>query len=525
MIRKIFYITSILALLLIATLYTVWHHALYLLILVLPLIALGIYDINCRHNVLRNYPVIGHLRYLFEFIRPEIQQYFVATNISGRPFNREIRSLVYARSTKEIDTHPFGTERDIDQEGYEFTQHSIAVKKPQEGADRLQVGGPDCKKPYCASRINISAMSFGAISKNAVRALNLGAKLGNFAQDTGEGGLTPYHLKEGGDIIWQIGTGYFGCRTPEGNFDEEKFTKKSNLDAVKMIEIKISQGAKPSHGGVLPAAKITKEIAEIRGIPMGQDCLSPPAHSAFSTPEGLLYFIKKCRDITGGKPVGFKLCIGRRQEFMGICKAMLKTGILPDFITIDGAEGGTGAAPLEFSNRFGMPINEGLAFAHNCLMGANVRDKIRLIASGKVATGFDVVMKLALGANMVNLARAMMFSIGCIQAVRCHTNTCPTGVTTQDPARVKALVVKRKGPHVKNYHETTMKSFLDMMGAMGIDHPDNLRADMIYYRLTEGDSQNFAQVFHYIEPGHFLGNNDIHPFFADDWAASSAEAF
>lgn len=525
MVRTIFYVSSAVALAIIAALYPVWHHSPYLLIIVLPLIALGIYDIYSRHNVLRIYPVIGHLRYMFEFIRPEIQQYFVATNLSGRPFNREMRTLVYERANGVEDVHPFGTEHDINVEGYEFAQHAISVKKVPEEAARTMVGGPDCKKPYNASRINVSAMSFGAISKNAVRALNRGAKLGGFAQDTGEGGLSPYHLMEGGDIIWQLGTGYFGCRTPEGKFDDQAFIEKANLDNVKMIEIKISQGAKPSHGGLLPGAKINEEIAAIRGIPVGKDCLSPPDHSEFSTPTELLYFVKKLRDQTGGKPVGFKLCIGKRSEFMGICKAMLKTNILPDFITVDGAEGGTGAAPLEFTNRFGMPINEGLAFVHNCLTGINVRDKIRVIASGKIASGFDIVLKIALGADMVNMARAFMFSVGCIQALRCHTNTCPTGVTTQDPKRARALVVKRKAVHVKTFHATSMKSFLDMVGAMGVDHPDKLTPKMVYYRLTEGDSLDFSQVFHYIEPGHLLKTGGIHPFFAEDWAASSAEHF
>lgn len=525
MARKLFYIFSILALLIIGGLYPIWQHSLYLLIAVIPLIALGLYDVHCRHNVLINYPVIGHLRYMFEFVRPEIQQYFVATNLSGRPFNREERTLIYARAHREIDTHPFGTEHDITKEGYEFAQHSINVKKVPEECSRIMVGGPDCKKPYSASRINVSAMSFGALGKNAVKAMNLGAKLGNFAQNTGEGGLTPYHLKEGGDIIMQLGTGYFGCRTPDGKFDDQKYIEKANLDVVKMIEIKISQGAKPSHGGLLPADKITKEIAKIRGIPMGEDCLSPPDHSEFSTPIELLHFVKKLRDQSGGKPVGFKLCVGKRTEFMGICKAMIQTGITPDFITIDGAEGGTGAAPLEYSNRFGMPINEGLAFAHNCLVGSGVRDKIRIIASGKVAAGFDVVMKLALGANMVNQAREMMFSVGCIQALRCHTNTCPTGVATQDPKRIRALVVKDKGPHVKNYHELTMKSFLDMVGAMGLETPDDLRADMIFYRLNEGDSLHFTELFHYIEPGHFLNNEDIHSLFGKPWSRASADHF
>lgn len=525
MVRTIFYFSAILALLLVAGLYPFWHQSLYLLIAIIPLILLGIYDISCRHNVLRNYPVIGHLRYMFEFIRPEIQQYFVATNLSGRPYNREIRNLVYARAHRELDTHPFGTEHDISDRGYEFIHHSLNVKKVAKECGRILVGGPNCKKPYNASRINISGMSFGALSKNAVMAMNLGAKLGNFLQTTGEGGLTEYHLKHGGDLTWQLGTGYFGCRTLDGKFDDQQFIEKANLDVVKMIEIKISQGAKPSHGGLLPADKINEEISRFRGVPMGQDCLSPPTHSEFSTPIELMHFIQKLREQTGGKPVGFKLCIGKRTEFMGMCKAMLKTGITPDFITIDGAEGGTGAAPLEFSNRFGMPINEGLAFAHNCLVGTNLRDKIRVIASGKVASGFDVIVKLALGANMVNIARPMMFSVGCIQALRCHTNTCPTGVTTQDPKRYRALVVKDKGPHVANYHELTMEGFLELVGAMGLETPDDLEPHMIFFRINEGNSKSFDQLFHYIKPGYLLDNDNIDPYYGVPWQASSAEHF
>jgi glutamate synthase domain-containing protein 2 len=524
MVRRIFYMACIVTLLFMGMLYLIWPPVLYFLFLVIPLIILGLYDVTSKHNVLRNYPVIGHLRYMFEFIRPEIQQYFVATNQSGRPYSREMRNLIYARAHNELETHPFGTEHDIDSSGYHFANHSLNVKKTSDEAKRISVGGPACQKPYLASRINISGMSFGALSKNAVMAMNLGAKIGNFFQNTGEGGLTHYHLKNGGDIVWQLGTGYFGCRTQDGKFDEKQFAEKANLDQVKMIEIKISQGAKPSHGGVLPAAKIDEEIAKFRGVPMGQDCLSPPTHSAFSTPIEMMHFIQKLREMTHGKPIGFKLCIGHKSEFMSMCKAMLKTGIMPDFITVDGAEGGTGAAPLEFSNRLGMPINEGLAFVHNCLVGTNLRDKIRIIASGKVATGFDVVMKVALGANMCNIARPMMFSVGCIQALRCNENTCPTGVTTQDEARAKALVVEYKGPHVANFQHHTMESFLDITGAMGVDHPDHLTPDMIFLRSSERESINYSDVFNYIEPGNFLSDN-IHPAYRDDWQQSRAEHF
>lgn len=524
MVRQLFFYISIISLILIAVISPFWPSMLYFLIIVIPYIALGIYDLRHSHNVLRLYPVIGHLRYMFEFIRPEIQQYFVATNLSGRPYNREMRTLVYMRAKGVEDTHPFGTEHDLDQNDYEFSLHSLSVKRISEEHSRVEVGGPECKKPYNASRLNVSAMSFGSLSSTAVLAMNLGAKLGNFAQDTGEGGLTPYHLRYGGDIIWELGTAYFGCRTLEGEFNEELFVKKALLDNVKMVEIKLSQGAKPSHGGVLPAAKISREIAEIRGIPMGRDCISPPTHSTFSTPKELMQFIVRLRKLTEGKPIGFKLCIGKRSEFMGICKAMLETGVTPDFITVDGAEGGTGAAPLEFSNRLGAPINEGLAFVHNCLVGINLRDKMRIIASGKIVTGFDMMTKIALGADMVNMARPMMFAVGCIQALRCNTNTCPTGVTTQDPRRTKAIVVKEKCHHVKNLHNATIKSFLSLVGAIGIDHPNHLKPEHIHVRRLEGHDVNYAKVFHYIEPGNLLSDN-IHPFYKENWEQSSADRF
>ncbi|GAB4223961.1 MAG: FMN-binding glutamate synthase family protein [Gammaproteobacteria bacterium] len=497
----------------------------YLLIIIIPLVLLGLWDCRSTHNILRNYPVIGHIRYMFEFIRPEIQQYFVATNLSGRPFNREIRSLVVQRAKQVNDTHPFGTERDIDEEGYQYLRHSVAVKTVPKTVAHIQVGGIDCQQPYLASRLNISAMSFGALSKNAVMALNLGAKLGGFAQNTGEGGLTPYHLKHGGDIILQLGTAYFGYRTLEGQFDRQLFIEKSQLPAVKMIEIKISQGAKPSHGGLLPAAKITPEIAQIRHIKPYQDCLSPPQHSCFNTPIGLLEFIAELRELSGGKPVGFKLCIGNEHEFMGICKAMLKTGIKPDFITIDGAEGGTGAAPLEYTNRFGVPSNEAIAFAHNCLVGTGLRNDIRLIVSGKVATGFDMILKIALGADMCNSARAMMFAIGCIQALRCNTNTCPTGVTTQDPHRMKAIVVEHKAQHVRNFHHATINSFLDMLGAMGIDDIKDLTPDKIFRRGSDAQSVSYDQLFHFVAKDCLLRAETVPEHLRAAWDRASAEQF
>ncbi|MCH9644272.1 MAG: FMN-binding glutamate synthase family protein [Gammaproteobacteria bacterium] len=522
--RGVFALISLIILAVIGYLASFWLHALYLLIPFLPLIILGFCDMRSTHNVLRNYPVVGHLRYMLEFIRPEIQQYFVQTDLSGRPFSREMRSLVYRRAKNLDDTHPFGTEHDITKSGYVFANHSIAVKKVKKECGRVTVGGPDCKKPYSASIINVSAMSFGALSQTAVMALNLGAKKGNFYQNTGEGGLTKYHLKHGGDITWQIGTGYFGCRTPEGGFDAEKFKEKANLDAVKMIEIKISQGAKPSHGGVLPGDKVNAEISEIRGVPIGVDCLSPPDHQTFSDPTGLMHYIKQLREYTGGKPIGFKLVIGIKSQFMAMCKAMLETGILPDFITVDGAEGGTGAAPLVFSNRLGMPSDESVAFVHNCLVGCGVRDKIRVISSAKTVTSFDVLRRFALGADMINMARPFLFSIGCIQAIRCNTNTCPTGVTTNKPKRFKAIVPDEKSEHVKNFHDRTIESVLELSGAMGLEHPCDVTPDKIFIRTDEVKSRSISDEYAFVESGNFLSDN-IHDYYKKDWAAASAKSF
>jgi glutamate synthase domain-containing protein 2 len=498
-------------------------HFLHFLYVLVPYALIGFYDITSKHNVLRNYPFIGHLRYMFEFIRPEIQQYFVATNLSGRPFSREQRSVVYQRAKRVIDSHPFGTEHDIDEPGYNFAAHSLHVPTLDQDADRFMVGGPQCTQPYQASRINISGMSYGALSKNAIKALNLGAKMGGFYHNTGEGSLSPHH-EMGGDVVWQIGTGYFGCRDLEGNFDPDLFQKVAKKDIVKMIEIKLSQGAKPSHGGILPAGKITDEIARIRHIPKGKDCLSPPMHSTFDTPEGLLHYVQQLRDLSGGKPVGFKLCIGVKSEFMAICKAMLKTKIYPDFITVDGAEGGTGAAPLEYTNRFGLPGDEGLAFVHNCLVGIDLRHHIALITSGKIVTAFDIVRKMALGANIVVQARTMMFAVGCIQALSCHTNDCPTGVATTNVARGKALKPRYKAKKVYNFHNNTMEAFLDMLGAMGLRSPEALTPNRIKLRMFKGESRTLEDVFHYVDKGSFLGKK-IPDFYKKDWEDSGSDRF
>ena len=523
--KTFFYVSSILGILLTLIIGHVWPPIHLLFIILIPYLLLGLYDLHIStHNILRNYPVIGHMRYILEMIRPEMQQYFVATNQSERPFSREQRSLVYQRAKHTTDTLPFGTQRDITAPGYEFSQHSMHPKKVDPSTSRVLVGNDQCTKPYLASRLNVSAMSYGALGHNAIEALNWGAKKGNFAHNTGEGGLSPYHLKHGGDIILQIGTGYFGFRTKDGHFDPQEFAKKACLDAVKMIEIKISQGAKPSHGGLLPAAKISEEIATIRGVPMGEDCDSPPAHKSFSTPTELMHYIQQLRELSEGKPVGFKLCIGRRHEFMGICKAMLETGVHPDFITVDGSEGGTGAAPVEYVNYLGTPINEALPFVHNCLVGIGLRDKIRIICSGKVTSGFDMMQKISIGADMCNAARAMMFSIGCIQALKCNTNDCPTGVATQDLSRNEALVPEEKSQHVKNFHNATVESFLSLVGAIGIEHPEKLQPEDVYHCLAGKAAKNYRQLYHYLEDGDLL-KEKVHPDFSADWQRASAEHF
>lgn len=524
-VRKIYYGLTCIGLPLTLLIGLFWSPALWLLILLIPYAVVGLYDIlTTKHNVLNNYPVLGHFRYMLEFVSPEIRQYFVETNESGRPFNRIIRGLVYSRAKGQVDTQAFGTQYDIMTVGYHRANHSLAPKHVDESEERVMLGGPQCDKPYLASRLNVSAMSFGALSANAIRALNGGAKDGGFAHNTGEGGLSPHHLAEGGDIIWQIGTGYFGCRTADGGFDKDKFAEKAQKDVVKAIEIKLSQGAKPSHGGVLPAAKVDEEIAEIRGVPMHQDVISPPIHSAFDGPTGLMEFVQHLRDMSGGKPVGFKLCIGQPSEFMAICKAMLETGILPDFVTVDGAEGGTGAAPVEFTNRLGVPLNEALIFVNNCLRGIGVRDKVRVICSGKVATGFDMVEKFALGADMCNAARSMMFAVGCIQALHCNTNRCPSGVATQDPVRGRAVNVPQKRQRVHRFHDATLESFREILGAMGKATVSELQPADIRRRMADEGEMSYADMYEFLDDGALLGKK-IPAKFAADWKAATAAHF
>lgn len=524
--RRQWYLGFGLILLFVLLLLIMIHHGAWMLIFLVPLLLLWVYDITqTKHAILRNFPVLGHIRFFLEFFRPEIQQYFIADDLSERPFDRETRTIIYQRSKNVRDTIPFGTERDIRAVGYEWILHSLRPVPIAHIEPRITVGGPFCTQPYSASRFNISAMSHGAISANAIMALNEGAKLGNFYHNTGEGGLSEYHLKPGGDITFQIGTAYFGCRDDHGNFDPEVFQQEAARPQVKMIELKLSQGAKPSHGGILPGAKVTAEIAKIRKLKVGVDALSPPAHTAFSTPEEMMFFIQKLRELANGKPVGFKLCLGRKTDFFAICKAMLSTKILPDFITVDGAEGGTGAAPLEYANHVGTPLDEGLNFVHNALTGIGVRDKVRIICSGKVATGFDILTKIALGADMCNAARSFMMSLGCIQSKQCHANTCPTGVATQDKRLMKGIVIKEKKDRVLNYHNLTMHAFLELISAMGISNPSDLQPIHVKRRVTPDLIKTYAEIYDYFEEGCLLKPETIPINYARYWLNASEKHF
>jgi glutamate synthase domain-containing protein 2 len=524
--RHAFYlISAIVAVVVAAVAVFLWQPVLWFLIVLLPLFVIGMIDsFQKTDNVLRNYPVWGHWRYLLLSIRPQIQQYFIQSEEDGKPFSAEQRNIVYTRSKDNLGMTPFGTLLNVHEEGYEWVNHSMAPSNPDESAARVMIGGDECKQPYHASIYNCSAMSYGALSPEAIRAINRGAKNEHFYHNTGEGGLSKYHLQEGGDIVWQIGTGYFGCRAADGNFDPEQFKANSAKEQVKMIEIKISQGAKPSHGAILPAAKVSKDIAEARGVPMGQDVDSPPAHRAFSTPIELCHFIQQLRELSGGKPVGFKLCIGNRAEFMSVCKAMIKTGITPDFITIDGSEGGTGAAPYEFTNHIGVPLIEGLSFAHSALCGAGLRDKLKLIASGKVITGFDLVAKLSLGADLCNAARGMLFSLGCIQSRRCHTNECPTGITTQDPRRRIALNIDNRAKRVANFHRETITSFLEVLGATGLKDASELHPGVIHRMITSDEAKAYDQIYEFLDHESLL-NGTAPELWQQLWDLANPELF
>jgi glutamate synthase domain-containing protein 2 len=497
------------------------------LVLFGALSVLGWYDLRqSKQAVLRNYPVIGHLRYMLERVRPEIRQYFLENNTEAAPFSRNQRSLVYARAKGETDKRPFGTQIDVKATGFEWLNHSLMPTVLASHDFRITIGGPACKQPYEASVFNISAMSFGALSANAIQALNAGALRGRFAHDTGEGSISAWHRLHGGDLIWEIGSGYFGCRDDAGGFSEERFKANALDPQVRMIELKLSQGAKPGHGGVLPGPKVTPEIAAARGVLVGLDCVSPAAHSAFATPMEMMHFIARLRELSGGKPTGFKLCIGHPWEWFAIVKAMLETGITPDFIVVDGAEGGTGAAPLEFTDHVGAPLQEGLRLVHNTLVGVNLRDRIRIGASGKVISAFDVVRAMAIGADWCNSARGFMFALGCIQAQTCHTGQCPTGVTTQDPIRQQALVVPDKAERVYNFHQQTLHALQALVQAAGLQHPSDITADHIVRRVNENDVRLLSTLLPTVRPGALLGDLDAqHKVFQTYWPHAQPDRF
>ena len=487
-------------------------------------VALGLRDLlQKKHAILRNYPIAAHIRFLLEEIRPEIRQYFFEDEKHGMPFSRDKRAVVYQRAKMQLDKRPFGTNYDVYADGYEWLNHSLAPKPIATEPFRVTVGGPD-GLPYSASVFNISAMSFGALSPNAIRALNKGARMGGFAHDTGEGGFSPYHREHGGDIIWEIGSGYFGARNADGSFCADKFAECAAHEQIKMVELKLSQGAKPGHGGVLPAAKVSAEIAQTRGVPLGQDCISPSCHGAFATPIEMMQFVGEMRRLSGGKPAGFKLCVGHEWEFLAICKAMIRTGIYPDFIVIDGKEGGTGAAPLEFLDHLGKPMREGLTFAHNALIGIDARHRVRLAASGKIASAFDIARAMALGADWCNAARGFMFALGCIQSQSCHTDRCPTGVATQDPTRQRALYVPDKAERVANFHKATLHSLAELTAAAGLEHPCEFQRAHFSRRISGREIATFAELYPVLAPGELIRGTS-HPGFKLAWELADPESF
>jgi glutamate synthase domain-containing protein 2 len=503
----------------------VWTAAWWVGVVIVGAVALlAWYDVlQRRHSILRNYPVLGHMRFLLEKIRPEIQQYFIERNVDGRPYARDTRSVIYERAKGIHGEKAYGTELDVNEVGYEFVLHSSAPREPAEEQPRVRIGGPDCTKPYDMALLNVSAMSFGAISANAIRALNAGARRGGFAHDTGEGGLTDYHLENGGDLVWEIGSGYFGARTTDGDFDEQMFRDKAAQDQVKCVSLKLSQGAKPGIGGVLPAAKVTAEIAAARNVPQGEKCISPAAHKVFGTPRELVHFIARMRELAGGKPTGFKLCVGYRHELLAICKAMAEEQITPDFIVVDGSEGGTGAAPLEYEDHVGTPLTDGLLMLHNALVGVGLRGRIKIGASGKVATGVDIVKRLTQGADYTNAARAMMQAVGCIQSQKCHTNQCPVGVATQDPRRARALVVADKTTRVVQYQAATVAQAQQIIASLGLSGPHELHPAMLMRRIDHVHTASYLELHHWLEPRELLDGPP--PEWAGDWAAASPDSF
>ena len=499
--RNEFVAFSIITLLLIGGIgYFLWAPIYWSLIIFLPIILLGFYDMyQAKHAIMRNFPIFGRGRYVMEDLRPKIYQYFIESNTNGTPISRIYRNVVYQRAKQELDTSPFGTELNVYEEGYEWMNHSIAAKSHDDidHHPTVKIGSPQCKQPYDCSIFNVSAMSFGSLSSAAIRALNGGAKIGGFAHNTGEGGISPYHLEHKGDLIWQVGTGYFGCRDLEGNFSPDLFKQNACRPEVKMVELKLSQGAKPGHGGILPAKKNTPEIAKIRNVEQGTAVLSPPYHTAFNSPKGLVEFVDQMRELSGGKPIGIKLCIGKKSEFVSLCKAMVETGIYIDFIAVDGGEGGTGAAPIEFANYVGTPLREGLAFVHDTLVGFDLRNQVKVMAAGKIMTGFDMFRAFALGADACYSARGMMLALGCIQALECNKNNCPTGVATQDPELVAGLVVSDKKVRIANFHKETVIGFIELLAASGLDNPSQINRAMVNRRVSVHESQGYDQLFPY----------------------------
>ena len=492
------------------------------------LVSTGVYDLlQTKRSILRNYPIIGHLRFTMEFIRPEIRQYFIESDTDANPFSRAQRSLVYQRAKGDPDKRPFGTQLDVHAEGYEWINHSLAPTQLATHDFRTTIGA-DRAQPYSCSVFNISAMSFGALSANAIQALNAGAKRGGFAHDTGEGSISIHHRTHGGDLIWEVASGYFGCRNDDGSFNADKFAVNARDPQVKMVEIKLSQGAKPGHGGMLPGAKVTPEIAAARGVPEGVDCISPASHSAFSTPIEMMEFVDRLRQLSGGKPTGLKLCIGHPWEWFAMVKAMLATGITPDFIVVDGAEGGTGAAPVEFTDHVGSPLQEGLLLVHNTLRGVGLRDRVKIGCAGKVVTAFDIARMMALGADWCNSARGFMFSLGCLQAQTCHTGHCPTGVTTQDPVRQLALVVPDKATRVYNFHQQTLHALQELVQAAGVNHPAEITAHHIVRRSGDHKVQSLAQLILTQLPDRALLESDLQALpiiYRQTWPLAAPQSF
>ena len=525
--RKVFVVFAITILSITGMLTYVNWKFIFLLLIFIPLIVMGFYDMfQSKKTIRRNFPLLGRMRYLLESLGPGARQYFIENDTEGKPFSRLQRSLVYQRSKKETDSMPFGTQLDVYDVGYQWINHSIkAIPFSAVNSNpRVKIGSSQCEQPYYASLFNISAMSFGSLSKNAIIALNEGAKQGGFFHNTGEGGLSPYHLK-GGDVVWNIGTGYFSCRDENGNFSYEHFTKRAMLDNVKMIEIKFSQGAKPGHGGILPKEKVTDEIAAIRLVGKGHDIISPPTHSAFKTPLELMEFVQLLRKGSGGKPIGMKICIGNKSEFIAICKAMVQSKVRLDFITVDGGEGGTGAAPQEYSDHVGMPLRDALAFVYDCLVGFDLKKDIKIICSGKIVTGFDIIKTLSTGADLCNSARGMMFALGCIQALECHANTCPTGVATQDPRLTKGLVPEEKSIRVARFQHETVKSAMELMASAGIDHPDKVDRSVVSMRVDRTKIQTFEETYPELKVGCLLDGSTVPNEFFRPWKRASAESF